>query len=335
MSELLTADSNPTPAEPERPSPRKARAAFFKTNRVSAFKRVAAWGIDVSITGALATLVSKAMGNNVQDPFIGPALLYMISGFIYRTAAESSAWQATLGKRLFGMIVVRADGTLLPWNHAAWRNFLRMTVLLTSGIAYLMAAILPQQTTGHDLLSFTRVVKKDHTDSTALPGWRPSSLVGWIAPTLGTICSLMGLGVLLLVWAGVAGGRGHVNAAYQRLAPFQAVIEKHYAAKQEPPDSVASSSIHDDDLLRGTGISARYAQETGAILLTLPETIAYGHLEIRYLPANHVDTGKDTPMWVCYPKDGFHPLLIPASCTLTPFTETSTHRIRKRPARQD
>jgi len=52
-------------------------------------------------------------------------LIFLPIWIAYGTVLESSPWQATIGKRVFGLRVYGGDGARLPFVQAAARNFIK------------------------------------------------------------------------------------------------------------------------------------------------------------------------------------------------------------------
>jgi uncharacterized RDD family membrane protein YckC len=90
-------------------------------------------------------------------------LYYLFSAiifWIYFTLLESSAWQATLGKRTLGLYVTDAEGHRLTFGRAAGRNLAKYLSGLILGIGYLMAGFTRRKQALHDLIAGCLVLKK-------------------------------------------------------------------------------------------------------------------------------------------------------------------------------
>lgn len=302
------------------------KRVFFKQNSPHILSRIGAWGIDVSVTGVLATAISKILGSNFQDPLFGPLFIYMLCGFLYGSLMECSPWQATVGKHLLRMKVVRTDGRPLSSWHSAWRNLLRATVFLSVGISYLVGVVHPQGATIHDLLSSTRVIRNT---APALEGasWRPSEPWMWIPTATFTGLSLVVVLILGFLTIAIVSMRGLVNDGYKQLAPYMAVVEKASPEGRAFPETVteATRGVKDDNLLPGSGYKARYLPKQGQFLLESPNLA--GILLVGYLPVGHTYNETQAPAWVCIGRganeeiDRLYKLLSPASCATKPFHE--------------
>lgn len=105
----------------------------------------------------------RAIGvpNQVRDPV--ESLMFFLSvialPIIYFAGAESSRFQATLGKRIFGMKVTNLQGGPISF----WRAFGRLCGKFLSAvilyIGFLMVAFTPRKQGLHDMLAGTLVVK--------------------------------------------------------------------------------------------------------------------------------------------------------------------------------
>jgi uncharacterized RDD family membrane protein YckC len=78
--------------------------------------------------------------------------------FFYSAALESSHDQATIGKRLFGMIVCGVDGRRLTFARAAIRTFAKVLSLVICGMGFIMPLLTPKKQALHDLMTDVVVV---------------------------------------------------------------------------------------------------------------------------------------------------------------------------------
>lgn len=98
-----------------------------------------------------------------------PTVLFVamcpLIGFYYFCAFESSNWQATPGKRAFGLAVTKIDGERLSFWQSVWRNTAKYLLSSFLYIGFLMVAFGPKKQGLHDLVSNTRVVKRSLPES--------------------------------------------------------------------------------------------------------------------------------------------------------------------------
>lgn len=80
--------------------------------------------------------------------------------WLWFTLSESSAWQATLGKRIMGMQVMTEDGQRMGFVRANVRFFSKILSGFILGLGYIMAAFTRKAQALHDIIASTVVVKK-------------------------------------------------------------------------------------------------------------------------------------------------------------------------------
>lgn len=72
---------------------------------------------------------------------------------------------ATPGKQVFGLYVVRADGSRIGWGRALARHLLTaLTLNFTLGLGFLVVALHPDKRGLHDLICDTVVVRRDRQE---------------------------------------------------------------------------------------------------------------------------------------------------------------------------
>jgi uncharacterized RDD family membrane protein YckC/Tfp pilus assembly protein PilE len=87
-------------------------------------------------------------------------LLWLIASPLYFAGQESSAHQATLGKRALGIKVTDDNGQRLSFSHALGRWFATALSYLTFYIGFLMAAFTERKRALHDMVASTLVVDR-------------------------------------------------------------------------------------------------------------------------------------------------------------------------------
>lgn len=87
-------------------------------------------------------------------------LLWLIAAPLYFAGQESSAHQATLGKRALGIKVTDDNGQRLSFSHALGRWFAAALSYLTLDIGFLMAAFTERKRALHDMIASTLVVDR-------------------------------------------------------------------------------------------------------------------------------------------------------------------------------
>lgn len=78
----------------------------------------------------------------------------------YYALQESSAHQATFGKRMMGIVVTDMDGRRLSFGRATLRYFGKLLSGLIFLLGYLMAAFTPRKQALHDYIAGTLVVRR-------------------------------------------------------------------------------------------------------------------------------------------------------------------------------
>ncbi|MGQ0799823.1 MAG: RDD family protein [Pseudomarimonas sp.] len=136
-------------------------------------RRWAALILDSIILGialmAVMMIIAIPLGlfsfNSGGDEFVAAAqgiyyLLYFIAAPLYYAGQESSAAQATLGKRVIGIKVCDLEGRPLSFMHALGRWAAAALSYLTMYIGFFMAAFTEKKQALHDLIASTYVVDR-------------------------------------------------------------------------------------------------------------------------------------------------------------------------------
>ncbi|MEO8743349.1 MAG: RDD family protein [Lysobacteraceae bacterium] len=121
---------------------------------------------------------------------------YALVAGVYFVLCESSAWQATLGKRLIGIKVVDADGQRIDRQRAIGRFLAAGLSWLSLNIGHAMAAYPPQHRALHDYLVGTRVENADPSRP-QMPFW------GWAIIGLHGLLFLLGIAAIAVAMAAV------------------------------------------------------------------------------------------------------------------------------------
>jgi uncharacterized RDD family membrane protein YckC len=87
-------------------------------------------------------------------------LLRTVLNWLYYSLLESSAWQATLGKKALGLEVTDLDGNRIGFGRATGRFFAKIISSIILGIGYLMAGFTEKKQALHDILAGTLVIRK-------------------------------------------------------------------------------------------------------------------------------------------------------------------------------
>jgi len=116
----------------------------------------------VLIDGFILAIPNYLIGTGLsQDPeSVAPNFLGALLGWLYFALQESSAAQATLGKRAMGIKVINQEGQRISFGQATGRYFGKIISTLILFIGYLMAFWDQKRQTLHDKMANTYVVKK-------------------------------------------------------------------------------------------------------------------------------------------------------------------------------
>jgi len=87
-------------------------------------------------------------------------LIILVLEWLYYALLESSAWQATLGKKALGLEVTDLTGARVSFARATGRYFARYISFFTIGIGYIMAGLTAKKQALHDMIAGTLVIRK-------------------------------------------------------------------------------------------------------------------------------------------------------------------------------
>ncbi len=84
-------------------------------------------------------------------------ILLIFGSWLYEAFMESSSYQATLGKMIFGMKVTDLNGNRISFERATGRHFAKWLSAMILGIGYIMVGFTERKQGLHDLLAGTLV----------------------------------------------------------------------------------------------------------------------------------------------------------------------------------
>ena len=84
-------------------------------------------------------------------------ILLIFGSWLYEAFMESSSYQATLGKMIFGMKVTDLNGNRISFERATGRHFAKWLSTMILGICYIMVGFTERKQGLHDLLAGTLV----------------------------------------------------------------------------------------------------------------------------------------------------------------------------------
>jgi len=106
----------------------------------------------------LALVVNNARGYSSQFWNVVGWIISFAVNIAYYTSFPAGPWQATLGKRICGIHIVRTNGEPVTASLAFGRYLGYFVSTITLGIGFLMVAWTDQKKALHDMLCGTRVV---------------------------------------------------------------------------------------------------------------------------------------------------------------------------------
>jgi uncharacterized RDD family membrane protein YckC len=86
-------------------------------------------------------------------------IVFVVMG-VYFSLMESSVWQATLGKRLFGLQVTDLNYRRVSFARATGRHFAKLVSNLTVFVGFAMAGFTPRKQALHDLIAECLVIRR-------------------------------------------------------------------------------------------------------------------------------------------------------------------------------
>jgi uncharacterized RDD family membrane protein YckC len=110
-------------------------------------------------------LAGSMMGHVPHVPLAllggGLTFIFLLFGsWLYEAFMESSSYQATLGKMIFGMKVTDLNGNRISFERATGRHFAKWLSAMIFCIGYIMVGFTERKQGLHDLLAGTLVLRK-------------------------------------------------------------------------------------------------------------------------------------------------------------------------------
>jgi uncharacterized RDD family membrane protein YckC len=133
----------------------------------------------------------------VWQSMLFSGVAYAVLGGLYFALMESSARQATLGKRLIGIKVTDAQGRRIGFGRALARFFAASLSWLSLNLGHALAAWTPERRALHDYIAGTRVENSDPTQP-KMPLW------GWLVIAAHALIFLLSMvAIVVLTWLAV------------------------------------------------------------------------------------------------------------------------------------
>ncbi|HYL46157.1 MAG TPA: RDD family protein [Candidatus Limnocylindrales bacterium] len=167
----------PYSGAPAPPASGAAPAARAPVYYAGFWLRFVAYIIDSIVLGFVVgiTIVLPLLGHELESfpddrhfgmfPIFGPRFmairgLALMVSWIYYSLLESSAWQATLGKKALGLEVTDLEGRRISFGRATGRFFGKIVSGVILFIGFIMAGFTEKKQALHDILAGTLVIRK-------------------------------------------------------------------------------------------------------------------------------------------------------------------------------
>jgi len=98
--------------------------------------------------------------SSYSRPILAIRMLGLMMNWIYYAALESSVWQATIGKKLLGLMVTDLAGNRITFGRASGRFFGMLLSGFVLGIGFLMAGFTERKQALHDMIASCLVIRK-------------------------------------------------------------------------------------------------------------------------------------------------------------------------------
>ena len=108
----------------------------------------------------LAVLFMALASAGAEDLALPVYLLWIAITFFYWPVLESTAWRATVGKKVLGLVVGDIDGGGLGFLRSLLRNLAKIISSIPFGIGYVLAAFTARKQALHDLITKAVVMRK-------------------------------------------------------------------------------------------------------------------------------------------------------------------------------
>lgn len=172
-----TSAPGPYGAAPAPPTYGAAPVARPQAHYAGFWLRFVAYIIDSIVLGFVVgvSIILPLLGHELDSfpgdrhfgmfPFFGPRFmairgLALMVSWIYYALLESSAWQATLGKKALGLEVTDLEGRRISFGRATGRFFGKILSAFILLIGFIMAGFTEKKQALHDILAGTLVIRK-------------------------------------------------------------------------------------------------------------------------------------------------------------------------------
>jgi uncharacterized RDD family membrane protein YckC len=169
------------------------------------WRRCAAYLIDTLFVCVVELMISIVIVEGLvliggRNAMGGTALYYalgLLVTWLYYALQESSAVQATLGKRVMDLKVVDESGQRIGFGRATFRFIAKILSLLTAYVGFMLAGWTERKQALHDFLAGTYVVFGAVEPGTDPPRVRPAMpWYGWVVNCVGLVAPFAIVGAI-------------------------------------------------------------------------------------------------------------------------------------------
>lgn len=108
-----------------------------------------------------ASMAGTSTASEIESTgYVLGCVMGILIQWLYFTISESSIWQATLGKKMFGIFVTDMDGNKIGFGKANARYWSKIISALILFIGFIMVAFTQNKQGLHDIIAGTLVMKK-------------------------------------------------------------------------------------------------------------------------------------------------------------------------------
>jgi uncharacterized RDD family membrane protein YckC/Tfp pilus assembly major pilin PilA len=212
------------------------------------WRRSAAYLLDAIVVGVIGWLVAMALlvglvaSGSVSAMVAGAVLNYFVMiaiYWLYFALQESSAAQATLGKRALGIKVTDEHAERISFARATGRFFGKIVSAMIANVGFMLAGWTERKQALHDIMASTFVVFRDVEPGKPLPSVRPPMpWYGWVVNIV--LLSLAPIAILAAIAlpayqeyvSRTQGSTGMIAAEAAKLT-----VTTFYAARNRCPES--------------------------------------------------------------------------------------------------
>jgi uncharacterized RDD family membrane protein YckC/Tfp pilus assembly major pilin PilA len=275
------------------------------------WRRVAAYLLD-----NLIVLIPMIVVVVILDSEGWASLAQFVIWWVYKAGMESSAVQATLGKKAMGIKVCDMEGQRVSFARATGRFFASLISALLLCIGYIMAGFTTKRQALHDLIASTLVVNARATQSQipAGAGTMPMTAGVWVAVVLILVLPF-GIGMIAAISI----------PAYQDYAARAKMAEAIMDGVRLKADAAAAISAYEQSKDKSSEGDVRQIDPTSKYVKQLSiqkpqRTIAIildsSRFSVRGIEPNayiHLFSSKDGASWTCTAV-GVANKYLPATC---------------------